>query len=191
MGTRRDGRIDPGQPLGKAISARAWNRAQDAADIILGQSPGAVAADAGGFNRLPNFVMIKNDSGQAVPRFGVLGIDGVEIDPSGGTLDGTNDASIRAREFARRPVLRGITPAVATHLERFVVLLEPAADQQVVRGAVGGSFACLVNVTSAGHQFATVKDGDSEQLQSTDCGVLQLLWKEPGTGSKKWAVGVM
>jgi hypothetical protein len=37
MGTRRDGRIDPGQKLGKAISARAWNRAQDAADIVLGE----------------------------------------------------------------------------------------------------------------------------------------------------------
>jgi hypothetical protein len=35
--TRKDGRIEPGQKLGTAISARAWNRAQDAADIVLGE----------------------------------------------------------------------------------------------------------------------------------------------------------
>jgi hypothetical protein len=50
---RPDGRIEPGQPLGSAISARAWNRAQDAADIVLGATPGVVAGppsppDAGG-----------------------------------------------------------------------------------------------------------------------------------------------
>jgi len=191
MGTRRDGRIDPGQKLAKAISARAWNRAQDAADVVLGQAPGAEAADAGGFDRLPNFVMVKNTTGQVVPRLGVLGIDGVEIDPSGGTLSGTDAASVRAREFARRPVLRGVTPASPAHLERFVVLLEPAGINQIVRGAVSGSFACLVNVTNTTHRFATIKAGDREQLQSTECGVLQLLWKESGTGQKQWAVGVM
>jgi len=36
MPRRPDGRIDPGQKLATAISARAWNRAQDAADIVLG-----------------------------------------------------------------------------------------------------------------------------------------------------------
>lgn len=34
--TRSDGRIEVGQKLSTAISARAWNRAQDAADIVLG-----------------------------------------------------------------------------------------------------------------------------------------------------------
>jgi hypothetical protein len=37
---RKDGRIEPGQSLASAVSARAWNRAQDAADIVLGQRPG-------------------------------------------------------------------------------------------------------------------------------------------------------
>jgi hypothetical protein len=190
MGTRRDGRIDPGQPLGKAISSRAWNRAQDAADIVLGQAPGATAADAGGFDRLPNFVMIQNNSGQDVPRLGVLGITGVVIDPSGGTLSGTNAASIRAREFARRPVLVGTVPN-SSHVETFAVLIEPAANGAIVRAAVSGTFACLVNILDSSHRFATIKDGDREQLESTACGVLQLLWKESGTGPKKFAVGVM
>ena len=37
---RPDGRIEKGQRLGSAISARAWNRAQDAADVVLGVTPG-------------------------------------------------------------------------------------------------------------------------------------------------------
>lgn len=44
MPSRRDGRIEAGQPLRTAISAAAWNRAQDAADIVLGQRPGFAAA---------------------------------------------------------------------------------------------------------------------------------------------------
>ena len=40
---RPDGRIEPGQPLRGAISARAWNRAQDAADVVLGANTGILA----------------------------------------------------------------------------------------------------------------------------------------------------
>jgi|GEM_PF-3914052 len=43
MPNRKDGRIEPGQPIASAISARAWNRAQDAADIVLGNRPGFAA----------------------------------------------------------------------------------------------------------------------------------------------------
>jgi hypothetical protein len=135
--------------------------------------------------------MIKNSTGSNVPRLGVLGITGVVIDPSGGTLTGSNAASINAREFARRPVLVGNVPSSATDTERFAVLLEPAEPDGIVRAAVSGAFACLVQVIDNGHRFATVKNGDVEQLESTECGVLQLIWKESGTGPKKWAVGVM
>ena len=41
-----DGRIEKGQRLSTAISARAWNRAQDAADIVLGVRPGVTAGSA-------------------------------------------------------------------------------------------------------------------------------------------------
>ena len=41
MNSRGDGRIEIGQPLSTAISARAWNRAQDAADIVLGVNSSA------------------------------------------------------------------------------------------------------------------------------------------------------
>jgi hypothetical protein len=53
MAYRRDGRIEPGQPLKTAISATAWNRAQDAADVVLGLRPGlAVPMSEGRFHLL-------------------------------------------------------------------------------------------------------------------------------------------
>lgn len=45
---RSDGRIEPGQRLSRAISARAWNRAQDAADIVLGTRPSATVSPIDG-----------------------------------------------------------------------------------------------------------------------------------------------
>ncbi len=44
--TRPDGRVEPGQKSARAFSARALNRAQDAADIVLGGRPN-LAAEAG------------------------------------------------------------------------------------------------------------------------------------------------
>lgn len=40
---RPDGRVEPGQRISSAFSARAWNRAQDAADIVLGSKTGLAA----------------------------------------------------------------------------------------------------------------------------------------------------
>ena len=41
-----DGLIEKGQRLASAISARAWNRAQDASDIVLGVRPGLEAGNS-------------------------------------------------------------------------------------------------------------------------------------------------
>ncbi|NQW46644.1 MAG: hypothetical protein HQ464_02630 [Planctomycetes bacterium] len=188
---RSDYRIEKGQKLSSAISAAGWNRTQEAADIVLNTRGGQAAGDPRDFDRAANLVLIKNTTAHTVPRFGVLGIDGVEIDPSGGTITGTNAASIRAREFARRPVLRGVTPRSVVDTDRFAVFVEPVQAGDIARAAVSGAFACLVNVLDTSHRFATIKDGDREQLESTACGVLQLIWKESGAGPKKWAVGVM
>jgi cobalamin biosynthesis protein CobT len=48
MPRRPDGRIEQGQRLSTAISARAWNRAQDAADIVLGERTGALVTPLAG-----------------------------------------------------------------------------------------------------------------------------------------------
>lgn len=189
--TRQDGRVESGQKISTAFSARAWNRAQDAADIVLGERSRFGADGAAGRDLAPNVVLIRNDSGQAVPWLGVLAISGVAINPIGGTLGGTDAASDRAREFVRKVVLTGVTPSLANY-PSFAVAMEPIPDGAIGRAAVGGVFACRVHVLSSSHAFANTRDGDVTQLQSADCGPLKMLWFDwSGGGQNKWAVGVM
>jgi hypothetical protein len=186
---RADGRIEPRQKLSTAISARAWNRAQDAADIVLGERA-RFGADSTAIEKASNIVLIRNDSGSDVPWLGVLGIASVAINPVGGTLGGIDAASDRAREFVRRPLLVGGTPSLSTY-SSFVVAMEPIPIGAIGRAAVGGVFVCRVDVVATWHEFANMRTGDRSQLQSTDCGPLKLLWKEGGVGQNKWAMGVM
>lgn len=199
MATKRpDGRVEPGQRISSAFSARAWNRAQDAADLVLGARTGAEAGASAGGDRASNIVLVRNDSGQDVPWLGVLGISGVVIDPSGGTLDGTNAASKRAREFVSRPVLIGAHPSSNFFQgEKIGIAIEPIGVDKIGRAAIGGAFACQVYINSQTHGFAVPvralnaipAGGNKWELNSADCGPVKLLWKQEGTGTMKWAVG--
>jgi hypothetical protein len=74
MGKRQDGRIEPGQKLSGAISARAWNRAQDAADIVLAERTGFGAEPGAGLpDRLARNVIlfVPAQVGRRV-RFGMI-----------------------------------------------------------------------------------------------------------------------
>jgi hypothetical protein len=196
---RSDGRIEPGQRVGNAISAKAWNRAQDAADVVLGDRPQFSTVQGPSLDQAANIVMVRNDSGENVPWLGVLEFSGVVISPVSGTLGGTDEPSLRAREFARKPVLVGSIP---NGQRPFGVAMEPLPTGAIGRMAVGGVFACRVEVTHQAHAFAKAKPGNVYQLKSTDCGTVEILWKEPGvsptgptgpTGISdgKWAVGVI
>lgn len=181
---RPDGRVEPRQKLATAFSARAWNRAQDAADIVLGDRGGVLAGAPKSFDRAPNIVMVQNSSSGDVGRFGVLGINGVSINPAA--------SAAAANRFAEGPVLRGERPLTAIHSNRFVVLLEPIAAGAVGRAVIGGVFACKVYVNDTAHRFATVRNTDVTQLQTTTCGPVQLLWVETSEEKNNlWAVGVM
>lgn len=139
----------------------------------------------------PNTVLVKNTTGSTVARFGILGISGIAIDPTNGSLDGTGEADQRAIQFAEEPLLTGVTPTTASHGDRFVIAMEPIASNAIGVCAVGGVIPVRVLVNNTSHRFASVKDNDSTMLSSSDCGVIQLLWVEPRTGSNRWAVGVM
>ena len=188
--TRRDGRVEPGQKISSAFSARAWNRAQDAADLVLDERGRFGAGPQAGRELAPNTILIRNSTGYDVPWLGVLRVGGVLIDPSGGTLTGTDAASERARQFARRPVLNGFVPAVGFETN-FAVCMEPLANGQIGLAAVSGCFACRVFANGNGQRFATVIPGDVTQLQTADCGAVQLIWREPGLGANRWAIGVL
>ena len=172
-----DGRVTPG-PIKGQLSARALNRAQEAAGIVLGQRPNGTAdgPSAGPASYTP--ILAKNNTTGAVRRWGVLSVAGVVFTPSGATGNAT-------QQFQDQPVLSGGLP---TGGQSFVVAVEPIAAGKIGRVAVAGVVQAKINVVSESDTFATAKDGDLTQLTSAASGEAQILWKEPGTGASKWAI---
>lgn len=125
--SRPDGRIEPGQPLRGAISARAWNRAQDAADLVLGANPGT--AGVNGSPLLKPYTWCYCKASTTVARWGVLAITGMEITP-------TSSAGGATASFEEMPVLTGGTPSATT--TAWCVAVEPIESGKIGRVAVGG-----------------------------------------------------
>jgi hypothetical protein len=190
MATKRpDGRVEPGQRISSAFSARAWNRAQDAADVVLGARTGAEAGASQGSQRASNIVLVQNKN-IALPKHGVCALESSLILMSGATIDGTNEASIKLRRFSENPILSA-APFLEVGLP-FGIAIEPIARLKVGRIAIGGSFVFRVNLTNTTHRFADIKEGDNTQLQSTSCGRVRIIDIETSAGlGTKWAFGVM
>jgi hypothetical protein len=173
---RPDGRIEPGQPLRGAISARAWNRAQDAADLVLGAGTGTEGVT--GSPVLKPYTWVYCRPSVTVARWGVLAITGVEITPT--STPGGATAS-----FEEMPVLTGGTPSATT--VAWCVAVEPIESGKVGRVAVGGVVQCKIDVASENDRFVTTK-ASSVELKSAGNGQGLILWKDTGTGTGKWAL---
>lgn len=133
--TRPDGRIEPGQPLRGAISARAWNRAQDAADIVFGNRY-SVSGESGGGGLKP-YTWVYCKPSITVQRWGILEITGVEITPT------SSDSSTATRSFEDCPVITGGSPSSTT--TAWCVAVEPIESGKVGRVAVAGLVQCKVS----------------------------------------------
>ena len=166
--SRPDGRIEPGQPLRGAISARAWNRAQDAADLVLGANPGT--AGVPGSPALKPYTWCYCKPSVTVARWGVLAITGMEITP-------TSSSGGATASFEEMPVLTGGTPSATT--TAWCVAVEPIAANAVGRVAVGGVVQCKVTVSDSAHKFVRAKASTTE-LESSTTGEGLLLWSGGG-----------
>jgi hypothetical protein len=175
---RNDGRIEPGQKLAGAISARAWNRAQDAADRVLGAGTGVEAGPLTFTSAPYQWVYAKNGTASTVNRWGIMSITGVEVTP---TSDATAAATV---QFQSMPVITGGTPAATT--TAWCVAVEPIESNKIGRVAVAGVVQCKLDVTNADDKFAACKASASE-LKTGTSGEATILWKDSGTGSGKWA----
>lgn len=171
-------RVRRGEKL--RIRAEQWNAITEQAERA--QREGTQFGDANQLaaTRAPNVVVIKNETTQTVPRFGVLRVTGAVHDPT--------DEPELEDEFVSRMALRGNRPQGASLA--IVVALEPIKPGQFGRAAASGVFACKVDVCSTAHQFATAKGDDVTGLQSAPEGPIQLLWKH-GTGNAQWAIAAM
>lgn len=176
----RNGRIEKGQRVGQVISARAWNRAQEAADIVLAGEGGRHAVGVHGPAPLNAQIYVRNDSGTGVSYWGVLAITGVVAPPTG-----TTGASVA--QFQTEPAVVGVLPATGAS-GAFVVALEPIAASKFGRAAIAGVVQCKLNVSDATHGFAVPIAGSAAAFASASSGPATILWKDNGTGDGKWAL---
>lgn len=165
--------VTPGAPL--HFSASRHNLVNEATRRVLSDKGRAGAA---ALETLPDYaeVRIKNNSGQTVPRFGVLGINGFLITPP-----------TSAQQFTAGPTLSGVTPTEATHTGKFVILRDRLANGRMGRGLVAGAVICKVDMQNATDKFADVFGGNVTKLKSADSGLARIIQVESGTG-EKWAL---
>lgn len=162
-------RVTQGSAL--EIPAAAWNACLDAAEAHKRGAVSLPDAVARQF-RQADIVLVKNASGAAVSRFGVLGISGVIFTPSD---------SLAA--FQNQVAFTGVTPSGDSHKGKFLVCLDPLNAGEVGRAWISGVCQCRVLVTDADHQFCEATAGDSTQLKSSKSGSARILYKPAGTGS--------
>jgi hypothetical protein len=175
-----NGRIEPGQPLESAISARAWNRAQDAADIVLGAGAGMNAA--GPRTAIAPYVVLpcKNNSAEDVPRYGVLAIESLEIEPTSTASDA------ETLQFQSQPVIRGDLPYGEETIA--VIAIQPIPAGSVGMVAVSGVVQARIDIKSASHTLATTKDNEVAEMKTSGSVGYPIIWKQSGTGAGKWAL---
>lgn len=151
------------------------NAAIDAGRELIGRRTGNAAGPLPRA-RDTNVVRIRNDSGLAVERFGILGIDDSVFDPA-----------VEPESFFSEKVLSGVTPSLMNHSAKFVVALEPIANGNVGPALAAGVTQVQILVGSEALTFAQVRIGSVTTLEASSSGGAKILWKESGTGVK-WAV---
>jgi len=192
-----DGRIEKGQRLSTAISARAWNRAQDAADIVLGVRPG-VEADGQAYSQPYIATMVQIPAATAnYPHAGVA-IQLTDSRPTWPSVSGVwpKTAVSTAIDFLKGNIaipreLLGLNRQDTVYPFPFAVSVEPIAiGQTVVRCAVAGVVVAGVRVISSQHRFVSLPTRRSDEaiseltgrLETSDTGKSVLIYARAGFG---------
>jgi len=165
-------KVRPGEPL--RIPAAAYNAFVDAAHLAR-----RFSSDSRGDSNLPpiheHLVLVRNDTGDDLPRFGAMGIAGPIIEPG---EEGNTD------EFKRRAALIGALITVTDdYAGRFVVAREPIPSGRIGLAVVRGVTPSIVNIVSEEHFHADTYP-DEQHLRSGFAGAARILWKEEGVGLK-------
>lgn len=168
---RNDGRVEKGQSIRSAFSAKAWNRAQDAADIVLGVQPGIEAGSLPPSASSYTWMNVRNgnSNGQTIPRWGpVLFGEWAYTSSLLVATDGSDGAGTKM--FEDSPVLVGRTPGRGpARAAAFGVAVEPIPGQSIGRVAVSGVVQCKVRTNDAeiGHVPYAVPDTSTGWLRAS------------------------
>ena len=162
-----------GEPIGRQ-SASLHNQMVDA--IRAARSSQRINRVAGVPDlSLAGRVLVRNSSGAVVPRFGVLGIAGVAIEPE-----------VNEDQFQNQPVLEGVTPFGG--VRTFVIAQEPIAENAVgvavASGVTVGTVFVSEEAEEEGFHFAGMGE-TTERLTVVESAAAEVLWREEGTGEKR------
>jgi hypothetical protein len=163
-------RVSPGDAI--PHSAETWNAILESARQFRAQGVGRQGGERIDVEQMtPSLTIdVRNDSGSTILEWAVLKLSTPLVLPS----DFPSDAQ-------DSPAFSGVTPTASTDL--VAIAHHGAATGETVRATVGGVAVCKVNVTNAGHGFASPTTS-AAQLLSGATGSFPILWKETGTGSK-------
>jgi hypothetical protein len=120
-------------------------------------------------------VLVRNDTGGSLAAFSILTLGAPIIS----AVDYPHDVR-------RDPLFPGTTPAAITDIS--AVTIEPLADGAIGRAVVMGATVCDIDVTDAGHGYATPKASYNTMLASAASGPARIIWKATGTGTKRAVV---
>lgn len=168
-------KVQSGSPL--VIPAAAYNAFIDAAVDYQGRRSTAEQTATPTYQQA-GIVLLRNDSGAAVDRFGVLGLGDPIILPTG-----------NEQVFKNYPAFAGVTPDIDDHWNRYIITQQPIAAGAIGRAMVAGVTAVKLDVLTAGVTTATLVNGEKTKL-ATGPGGAQVLWRgEPagGYGNEAWA----
>lgn len=194
---RTDGRIEKGQSLRSAISARAWNRAQEAADVVLGVTPSVVGGISVPAALASNIILVKNEcSPQRTIEIGhVMEIDYYEntpeFDEEWDDQPSTTASSKRIKQAYSQPVVRGRVPGANFGTNQIAVALEPIPHNKIGRCAIGG--VVLVRAVRLSTQVPGTLgavNGITHRVADAVCGPLRLLGPLGSEGTTGWALAV-
>ncbi len=166
-------KVIPGQSLN--IPAADYNSFIDAANDLKTRQQST------DFNRESlteqHTVLIRNDTGQIINRFGIVGLGRSLILPEN-NLD----------EFQNQISFTGVLPGVA-HENKFAILIEPLEPDELGSGLITGVSLVHVQVDNDDHNHAIVRSGITglSSMKSSGSGLARILWREGGIGLQ-WAI---
>lgn len=165
-------RIDAGQPLDQAISARTWNAMVD----LLEDRGSKGQGDGRGFSGPDScsYIPVKNTTGATVGKNEVVVLSTPRFSP------GDNLSA-----FLSHKVFNATLPTT-TSRGSIGVMLERTANNAIGYAAVSGIIPVKVEIVHAAHDRADFTNTVAN-LKSGFSGSAEMLWKEAGTGVK-WAI---
>ena len=161
-----------------AARENAWT---DAARAIKRMPAGRSPTLSPGFDY--GKVLVKNESGETVPRFGIIGLEESRI-------TGLSKTRI-LEQFKQAIVFKGRKPDFPDDVSRFAVMLQRTANNKWGEALIAGMTQCQVNYTTAAEtedrKFADITGDNVDYLTATGGGKAQVLWREGGSG-EQWAL---